>query len=582
MTSCPQPVPDAEIAAVGRAPVERDDAAQVPSLSGRALLALFGALTLASLLPLFLVEVVPLANMPNHMARIRILAEIGSDPALALNYRLNWGLQPNLAVDLLLTPLAAFIDPLELGRWFTVICMLTLVGGTLAAYRAINGRLDLWPAALFLVLYNHVLIWGFLNFLFGLGLALLGFAAWVATAERAGWGRTALFALGGLVLFFVHLMALGIYAIMVGAWEIGRLRDRWPDWKGLLRDWTLGAAQFLPAFALFLAALPPPVENPVWVWGNVAQRLRGVFAPLVTNINAVDLLSIVFVVGVLLVALAKRWLRPGRGMGLPLLVLGLVGLLAPFWTYGRFGGVWGMDVRLWVGFAFLAVAGLRFTGPPRAGAVLAVMAIALYGARLADVAADWRVYDSQIAEYRAAASIFRPGERILQAQDMEVAVKGDPGAFRDIYYHFTNFSVLDRSVFLPTLFTDPAKQPVVAAPALREIDTPVGWPVSLGGLRAWADPAVFDWFAGDVQVGDQRHYGYMWQDRFDYVVMLHGEEAGNPVPELLDRVAEGSYFSIFRVRRGGCTGDYPSACERLRSLGRNWEMPPDALEAENH
>jgi hypothetical protein len=369
---------------------------------------------------------------------------------------------------------------------------------------------------------------------------------------------------------------------MVGAWEIGRLRDRWPDWKGLLRDWTLGAAQFLPAFALFLAALPPPVENPVWVWGNVAQRLRGVFAPLVTNINAVDLLSIVFVVGVLLVALAKRWLRPGRGMGLPLLVLGLVGLLAPFWTYGRFGGVWGMDVRLWVGFAFLAVAGLRFTGPPRAGAVLAVMAIALYGARLADVAADWRVYDSQIAEYRAAASIFRPGERILQAQDMEVPVKGDPGAFRDIYYHFTNFSVLDRSVFLPTLFTDPAKQPVVAAPALREIDTPVGWPVSLGGLRAWADPAVFDWFAGDVQVGDQRHYGYMWQDRFDYVVMLHGEEAGNPVPELLDRVAEGSYFSIFRVRRGGCTGDYPSACERLRSLGRNWEMPPDALEAENH
>ncbi|MEN8196471.1 MAG: hypothetical protein ABFS30_08135, partial [Pseudomonadota bacterium] len=138
-------------------------------MSGRALLAVFAALMLAAAVPLFLVDVVPLANMANHMARIRILAEIGEDPALAANYRLNWGLQPNLAVDLLLTPLAGFIPPLELGRWFTLLCMLTLAGGTLAAYRAINGRLDLWPAALFLFLYNHVLIWGFLNFLFGLG-----------------------------------------------------------------------------------------------------------------------------------------------------------------------------------------------------------------------------------------------------------------------------------------------------------------------------------------------------------------------------------------------------------------------------
>ena len=61
---------------------------------------------------------------------------------------------------------------------------------------------------------------------------------------------------------------------MLGAWEIGRMRDRWPDWKGLARDWALGAAQFLPAFALFIAALPPRVRDPEWVWGAPIVRVR--------------------------------------------------------------------------------------------------------------------------------------------------------------------------------------------------------------------------------------------------------------------------------------------------------------------
>ncbi|MDH5411315.1 MAG: hypothetical protein OEY16_08010, partial [Alphaproteobacteria bacterium] len=513
-----------------------------PPLEGRALLWVYAGLMLASLAPLFLVDVVPLANMPNHMARIRILAEIGQDSALASLYRLNWGLQPNLAVDLLLTPLAGFFDPLELGRWFTALCMVTLAGGTLSAYRAINGRLDLWPAALFLFIYNHVLIWGFLNFLFGLGLGLFGFAAWVATADRGGWRRTLLFAAGGLAMFFVHLMALGIYGLMVGAWEVGRLRDRWPDWKGLLRDWSLGAAQFLPVLALFIAALPPRVRESDWIWGNPVMRIRGILSPLLTNFSPLDAVSILFVLGVLLVALSKRWLRPGRGMILPVLTLLVFALAVPFWTYGRFGGVWGLDVRLWVALSFFAVAGLRFAGPPRAGVIIAVAALVVFGARLYQVTGHWWHYNAQIAEYRAAAAIFQPGERIMQAQDIKLPVKDEPGAFRDIYYHFTSYSVLDRSVFLPTLFTDPAKQPVVAAPELREIDTPVGWPISVGGLRAWADPAVFDWFDGDIQRGDQRHYGYMWQDRFDYVVLVHGDDAENPVPELLAPVIVGSYF----------------------------------------
>ena len=146
-------------------------------------------------------------------------------------------------------------------------------------------------------------------------------------------------------------------------------------------------------------------------------------------------------------------------------------------------------------------------------------------------------------------------------------------AFRDIYYHFTNYSVIDRSVFLPTLFTDPTKQPIVAAPELAEIDTPVGLPIRPGELRAWAEPTVFDWFEGEDAAGDQRRYGYMWQDRFDFVVYLHDGTDGNPAPGMLEPVADGSFFSIFRVRHGTCTGDYPLTCAVLRAAGKNWNLP---------
>jgi len=544
-----------------------------PAFDRRGTAILYAAFAAAALLPLFLVDVVPLANMPNHMARVRILAEIGQDPALALHYRLNWALQPNLALDLLLTPLAGFVPPLELGRWFTVLTMLVLIGGTLMLHRVLHGRIGLWPMALFLFVYNHVLMWGFLNFLLGLGLALWLFAAWIAKAGKRGWAHVALFAVACVALFFVHLMALGIYALLVGVWELARFRRAGVAPVRLIRRWAVDGLQFAPAAILFLIALPPRVADPEWVWGGPVVRLRGIWSPVLTDLGAVDLLIGVFVAGAGLLIAFRRWARPAEGMALPLLFLSAAALVAPYWTYGRFGGVWGLDVRLWVALSFVAVAGTEFRGPRKAGSMLAAVMLGLFVVRIYQIAGDWRVYDRQIAEYRAAATVITPGSKILQAQEMTLPVAGEPGAFRDIYYHFTNYSVIDRSVFLPTLFTDPTKQPVVAAPALAEIDTPVGWPIRPGELRAWADPSVFDWFDGEDDVGDQRRYGYMWQDRFDFLVYLHDGSADNPAPNLLELVARGSYFSIFQVRHGTCTGDYPRTCAALRAGGKDWRLP---------
>ena len=410
------------------------------------------------------------------MARIRILAEIGQDPALAASYRLNWGLQPNLAVDLLLTPLAGFIDAAGAGPVVYPAVHADAVRRHPGGLPRRQRQARFWPAALFLFLYNHVLIWGFLNFLFGLGLACSDSRPGSQPPTGRDGGARPVRGRRRRDVFRPSDGAWNI-RIMVGAWEVGRIRDRWPDWKGLARDWALGAAQFLPAFALFVAALPPRVRDPEWVWGTPIVRLRGFLSPLLTNLSWEDFIRCCS-------SRACCWsvcrcAGCGRRAAWP----------CPFcrWRPSPWphlsgptdvsAGVWGLDVRLWVAFAFLAAAGLRFTGPGR-GRDHRRRGRSPVRCRLYQVTGDWRIYDAQIAEYRAAAAIFKPGERILQAQDRSLPVAGEPGAFRDIYYHFTSFSVLDRGVFLPTLFTDPAKQPIVAAPELKEIDTPVGWPIS--------------------------------------------------------------------------------------------------------
>lgn len=543
-------------------------------IEGRRLVVLYLVLILAVLSPMFVVEVVPLADLPNHMARIHILAQIDRDPALATHYRVNWAMQPNLAIDLLLTPLARFLPALELGRWFTVLTVLSLVGGTLALHRALHGRIGLWPAAALLFVYNHALTWGFLNFLFGLGIGFALLAGWIATGDRAGWRRTAIFAVAGLGLYFIHLMSLGLYAGLVGLWELGRLGGA-EDRRRLLRGWMLGAAQFLPAAMLYLATLPPSVDNSEFDWGTVGLRLRGLWSPVLTDIGAADAVVGLFVAVLLVLGLARRWFLPAPGTLLPLLVLAAGALLAPTWLYGRFGGVFGVDIRLWVGLAFFAVASMRYTGPANLGPVLATLAVLVLGLRIYQTQENWRIYDAQIREYRTAARSIEPGSRILQMQERSLPVVGSPAHFRGLYFHLTSFSVIDRSVFSPLLFTDPRKQPVLAAPALAEIDSPVGAPLSPGAVRAWADPSVFDWFKGEVEVGDQRHYGYMWQDRFDYLVAVRHEDGANPAPELLETVARGSFFTIYRIRHRGCTGDYPRTCEVLRDAGQGWAIGPD-------
>ena len=188
-----------------------------PWLWWAALLGVCGVL----LAPLLAVDVPPLLDYPNHLARAFVLASLPTDPVLATFYTAHWAIIPNLATDLVAPPLMRVLPVHDVGRLLIAAAVLLPVLGTVAYSRALGGRW--WCLAVGLTAYDSTLLQGFLNFNLSVGLALLLAAAWLRWRERYPVPTIALNAAGAVVLFVCHLMGLVFLGILLASAECSRL-----------------------------------------------------------------------------------------------------------------------------------------------------------------------------------------------------------------------------------------------------------------------------------------------------------------------------------------------------------------------
>jgi len=517
---------------------------------GRVRLAIYALISVAALVPLLIVDVPPLVDYPNHLARLHVIATVSTDPAIAANYRVAWHAMPNLALEAVTWPFLGLLPVEWLGRLFIALTFALLAGGTVWLHRLLHGRVGLWPAAAWLFLYNHLLIMGFLGYLFALGATLVLFAAWIAAERWPLWRRLAVFPAAAVALFFGHLFALAVYGVCVAAYEL---------WKGLpelrnggrrvLARWSIAAWQFVPAGLVVLATMPEAGERS-FHYGPFLAKIRALWSPVLTWYKPVDAALILFVLGVLIAGLASRRLILAPALRLPVAVLAVLAVLMPFWIEGAWGSIWYADLRLPLALALLLVAGLR---PHAVSAKLALAvgcaAAVLFTARIADVTADWHAVDRDFAEFRAALDMVEPGASLLPVQKRDAARDGGTRQFDEAYWNMGMLAVIDRAAFLPTLFTDPAKQPVQAAAGRAGMDTPYGWPIGYDLLADGIAGPAADKPSAAPTTGSARRFWAGWPERYDYVVVTHFGAAGNPAPERLARVHAGSFFDLYRVRR---------------------------------
>lgn len=517
------------------------------------------AAMLVLLVPLCLAPIPPIEDYPGHLARLYVLAFGAHDANLSRMYAPAWHIIPNLAIDLIVPPAMRVLPADVAGRVALGITLLLPSAGVLALHRALHRRRSWWPLSACLIAYNAIFMLGFMNFLIGLGAALLVGALWLALRRRNRVGSTAALAAGALIVFFCHIVALALLGLLTGCLLAAEL---WAAW----RRGTASARLVLPAAAELAGGFAIPALL------YATSRLAGAQSDLTFSslkLKLTELLSPVLVYHPLLdgaaalailapAALSLPWRRRTPAPVLPAgIALALAALLIAFAAtpFATKGGAW-LDARFPIMAACLLIAGLAPPPMPRGvRATFALAIAALLALRTAGVAQVWHGYDQDVASLRRVLTAVPPGSRVLMA-------RVDQHSHPEIWHRvpigrrLVGFGAADdhvavllltlRGAFTQGMFTDPSQQPLRVLPPYDELTTP--WVVD--------PPDVGELKPGPAQTAALASRPYLrdWEDRYDFLLVT--EPAGEPdaaleQPDVLQPLGHCDIAALYRIHHNG-------------------------------
>ena len=518
-----------------------------PTWHAWAIAALFILLALFTVAPLLVISVPVLIDYPDHLARMWLQMELPHRDAADAHYVLDWKLIPNMAMELVVPALGRLTGLETAGRIFVAMAMLMPPLACLLLHRALHGRANLWPLASLLFTYNAVLYWGFLNYLFGLGVALLAFWLWVISVRIPAVWRAVLFAPVAALLFILHLFAFGVYGLLVLGFEVARRET--PFRHALLaRETVIALMQFVPAGAMWLITLRN--GGPLLIdFGDIWLKVNALQAPMA--FGAVPGALTMALIVPTIVAMRIGTLRVHPWMKFPLLLLGAAALAMPSWVMGS----WGADMRVPVALPFVLIAGTQVATTRRRAAIfLAACATIFLVLRVSALARNWHAIEQDFAEFRTMATILPRGATLLPVlapiPDERQAIPGLPswlgGRTKRDYNHMATLAVIDRDAFVPNLFSGWTQ--ISPAPKNRARFVSQDDPLSPEQLFYGALPAADRTVVVPPNRLGRPAYWLDWPGKFDYVLWIDFAVPG-PVPSQLQLIATGSFFRLYRVAR---------------------------------
>lgn len=277
---------------------------------------LFGGCCVAALLPLWLVEYLPMADLPQHAVQIAIWRH-WNDPGFGAGglayheiYRPSW-FTPYLG-GYSLAALFSLLVPVP--EAIKVVLSLAAIGIPVATLRLLreSGGDRWWVFSCFPVLVGRSFYLGFFNYLVGLPLLLLwiglGLRYSRAPTRRLWWSMLAL----SIAVFFAHvfLFAFGLVVLGLFVWQ------RAPGLGETLQRLRPCYASIVLAGAWVLAVRRHPnmeTTRPLWSWGwyrlrELPTNVAGMGPGVASVLLFLALFALPFVVGARPSAKVHRWL----------------------------------------------------------------------------------------------------------------------------------------------------------------------------------------------------------------------------------------------------------------------------------
>ncbi len=509
-------------------------------MSARVLPLLTSSIVALAILPIVFTKHPPLGDYFNHLARAHVIALHGRDPILAQFYAIGWRLIPNLALDIIVPPLAGLVGIYAAGKLFLLLTLALLIAGPHAIHRALMGRWSLAPLIVTLFLYNNALTAGLLNYLFGVGLALFGIAAWIKLSPGPAGRRIIVSTIFVLPLYVCHLAACGLYGITLLGYELWQARKTRDDWH-----WR-AAALILPfIFLPALAMLWPGRALGSAVQWTAYDKLRA-FLFIIESQPSYRLPDAI--AGALLIIGALwAWWRGVLRVHPAAWIVGAIGFLAFLATPVRIMGAWGADVRLPLGLLFLLIGFLHWERPTAPARRLFLGAMLLFVAlRIGVVEYAWRDLDNSADEMVASFDLIRPGSKVLVAQADQPKGRGI-----EALWYLPCAVMIERSSLCSLAFSDPRQQVLRVKPPFR----------AMAGGYSDDPPPVSELLAPPSRSSaapSGRIYWKGWQEDYNYLYVLRTAGDPNPLPHRLRKIDEGQHFQLYAIESDGKASRAPA------------------------
>ena len=504
------------------------------SRTGRWPVAALVAIACLLTIPVWIAAMPAMPDYPAHLASFYLIAGGAKSPLLGAFYRVQWAFVPNLAAELIVPPLASVLGLGGATELFLALTLVLWVVGAGAIQWALYRRMSVAPLFASIFAYNANFMWGFFNYCFAVGLALVAFAGWIALGSRKGALQLVSFALAVLAINFCHLFAAALLLLLIACYEIGE----WPmSLREMLHRARAVAALSAPTALAFVLLRPTGGGGPITfnLVDTVLDRL-GAAIQFAFDEPAWPFLAALFVF--LAAAAWRRKVSFHPRLVLALAVLLLVTVFAPEWAMGG----WGVELRLPSVFCVLVLASADFRVEARTECVLAMIAVAVSVFSAATLSGNWLYYARRFAEFRTAAHAIKPGSKIVTVLDGDsIGLASDQP-----YWHMAEYAIIDRQGFTPLLFTTRGQHVIRLQPAVAAI--------AAGSAQQGSPPDISeldDLAAGnrndDKDIREVFPYLIRFQCHYNYAVVVHLGGQRSKVPDMLQLQHAGSFFSLYRI-----------------------------------
>jgi hypothetical protein len=485
------------------------------------------------LLPLWSVALPAMTDYPAHVSALYVQMH-PHNAAFARFYQTEWDFVPDLASEMLVPVFSTVIPFLASVKLFVSLALVMWVVAPFAVQYALYKRVGVSALAGALFAYNADFTWGFLNFYFAAGFALLVFAAWIATEERRGPVRTALFALIAVALLYAHALGVFLLSLLLLFFEMVPVDD---ERRGsLLRRVGVVVLVLFPATACFVFLRPAAADVHQFSFHILSSLPGRLEAAMQDKFDSAAYIPLGVLAALVIAGLWTKRISLHPRMVAVLSALCAFCLFAPSMA----GGGWGMHIRFPSVLCLLFFAAMDVKLESRSRVALTAVVLALAAANAATLLQSWRKEDRQYAEFRSAMNQVPQGSKLFTVLDSH-ALQGNDTR---IYRHMAEYAIMDRGIFVPLMFTTRGQHVVHTRSEYQPI-------ASLTSNQGHEAPlaALVDFARGDFHADENLTYLNRWPCNYDQVIVIHLGGPQSAVPSLLHLRKAYSFFSLYDVVR---------------------------------